>query len=53
MERRFEIRRREILDQARVAPEVVEGMLGRLVEFAQPFCGLLWRKEQKAQERTQ
>jgi SRSO17 transposase len=40
------------LPQARIPPEVLDGMPGRLVDFAEPFCGLLWRKEQKNHLKT-
>lgn len=45
MERRFEIRKREILHEAEIQPEVSEGMLKRLEHFAQPFVTSLGRPE--------
>ena len=45
MERRFEIRKREILQQADIKPEVTNGMLKRLEQFVQPFIASLGRPE--------
>jgi len=45
MERRFEIRKREILQQADIKPEVADGMLKRLEQFVQPFIASLGRPE--------
>jgi len=47
MERRFEIRKREILQQADIQPQVVHGMLKRLEQFAQPFIASFGRREPK------
>jgi SRSO17 transposase len=47
MERRFEIRKREILEQAQIQPQVAEGMLKRLTQFAQPFIASFGRREPK------
>lgn len=47
MERRFEERKRELLADCEVAPEVFQGVLGRLREFAQPFLDQLVRSEQR------
>ncbi len=52
MDRRFEVRKREIAAQAEVRPEVFEGMLGRLKEFAWPFVDLLGRRETKEHGQT-
>ena len=47
MEQRFEIRKREILKEADIKPAVVDGMLKRLEQFAQPFIVSLGRREPK------
>jgi SRSO17 transposase len=45
MERRFEIRKREILQEAQIKPQVARGMLKRLEQFAQPFIASFGRRE--------
>jgi SRSO17 transposase len=52
MERRFEIRKHKILQQAEINPQVFNGMLRRLEQFAQPFIGHLKRREQKEHAHT-
>ena len=47
MERRFEIRRRKILQEADIKQEVADGMLKRLEEFTAPFINSLGRREPK------
>jgi len=47
MERRFEVRKREILKEAEIKPQVAEGMLKRLEQFAQPFVDSFGRRESK------
>jgi hypothetical protein len=47
MERRFEIRKRELLAECEVDPAIFEGAAERLAEFAEPFLGWLGRREQK------
>ena len=47
MERRFEERRRQLLEQAELGPEVTQGMLERLREFAEPFAGSLPGRESR------
>lgn len=47
MERRFEIRKREILQEADIKPQVANGMLKRLEQFAQPFVASFGRREPK------
>jgi len=47
MERRFEIRKREILQEAEIKPQVANGMLKRLTQFAQPFIASFGRREPK------
>ncbi len=51
MERRFEIRKREILREADLQPGVSDGMLKRLDQFAQPFIASLGRREVKDNAR--
>jgi SRSO17 transposase len=48
MERRFEIRKQEILEEADIKPQVANGMLKRLEQFAQPFIASFGRREPKA-----
>ena len=45
MDRRFEARKREILDEAEIKPQVANGMLKRLEQFAEPFVASLGRRE--------
>jgi SRSO17 transposase len=45
MERRFEIRKQEILKEAEVKPQVSKGMLKRLEKFSEPFVANLKRSE--------
>jgi SRSO17 transposase len=47
MERRFEVRKQEILKQADIKPQVVNGMLKRLEQFAKPFIASFGRREPK------
>ena len=47
MEQRFEIRKHSILQEAEIKPQVLNGMLKRLEQFAQPFINSLRRREQK------
>jgi len=47
MDRRFEIRKHKILQEAEIKPQVFNGMLKRLEQFAQPFINSLRRREQK------
>ena len=52
MDRRFETRKRELLEDCQVSPEVFNGMLNRLEEFAEPFIECLGRVEQKEHAKT-
>ena len=52
MERRFDVRRREMLAECHVPPEVFEAMTERLEVFAQPFVDSLCRSEQKEHAQT-
>ena len=47
MDRRFELRKRQILKDAELKPELSTGMLGRLEAFAEPFAASLGRREMK------
>lgn len=47
MDRRFNDRLKEMLAQAEVAPELVDGFLSRLEAFAQPFSASLAQPEQQ------
>lgn len=47
MERRFEVRLRELLADAVVSPETFRGMLGRLERFVEPFAACLRTPEQQ------
>ena len=46
MDRRFDTRLKEMLAQAEVSPELIEGLLSRLETFAQPFTSSLRGSEQ-------
>ena len=52
MERRFQIRKRELLNECKVDSGEFEGALERLEEFAQPFLAWLTRREQRAYAET-
>lgn len=47
MERRFEVRKQEILDEAKIKPAVSNKMLERLEQFTDPFIQCLKRPEPK------
>jgi SRSO17 transposase len=47
MERRFEVRLRELMDEAVVEPDALAGMLERLERFVAPFAACLKRCEQR------
>jgi len=47
MERRFEVRLEELLNDAVMDPESLKGMLARLEMFVQPFAASLHRVEQR------
>jgi SRSO17 transposase len=46
MDRRYQARLREMLAQSEVAPELIDGFLGRLETFIQPFSASLRQPEQ-------
>jgi SRSO17 transposase len=47
MERRFELRKAELLADCQVHPAVFDGMIDRLDQFAEPFAARLRRPEQR------
>lgn len=47
MDRRFEARKRELLEDCQVSLEVFNGMLNRLEKFAEPYLQCLVRTGQK------
>ena len=47
MDRRFDARLREMLAQAEVVPELIDGFLGRLETFIHPFSASLGEPEQR------
>ena len=47
MNRRFEVRKQKILEEAEVKPQVSNGMLKRLKQFIEPFVAKLKRPEPK------
>ena len=47
MDRRFDTRLREMLAQAEVSPELIDGLLSRLETFVQPFAASLREPEQR------
>ncbi len=47
MERRYDARMREILEDTKLAPQVTRRMLNRLIEFSKPFVSTLGRVENR------
>jgi SRSO17 transposase len=47
MERRFEVRKQQILEETEIQPQVVQGMLKHLEQFIKPFISSLVRIEPK------
>ena len=47
MERRYELRLVQMLAQAEISPEVIQGLLGRLETFVEPFAASLDQPEQR------
>jgi SRSO17 transposase len=47
MERRYELRKQELLAQCQVEPKLLEGMVERLAKFAVPFLDYLPREKTK------
>jgi SRSO17 transposase len=52
MERRFELRKEELLADCQVSAAAISGMMGRLERFAEPFCACLRRPEQRQHAQT-
>lgn len=48
MERRYQVRLRELLDEAVVEPELTHGALARLERFVEPFAACLTRAKQRS-----
>ena len=46
MDRRFDTRLRDMLAQAEVSPELIDGLLSRLETFVHPFTASLREPEQ-------
>ncbi len=49
---RYRLRKQQLLDECEVPPEVFDGCLERLAEFARPFLDRLVRREQRDHART-
>src|ERR671917_327572 len=49
---RYRLRKQQLLDECEIPPEVFQGGLERLAEFAQPFAACLGRQEQRDHART-
>jgi SRSO17 transposase len=49
---RYRLRKQQLLDECEVPPEVFQGGLERLAEFARPFVECLRRREQRDHART-
>ena len=49
---RYRLRKQQLLDECEVSPEVFDGGLERLAEFARPFVECLVRREQRDHART-
>ena len=52
MERRFELRKEELLAGCQVSPEAFTGIIGRLEKFAEPFLASLPSRESQGHGRT-
>src|SRR3982751_3775442 len=49
---RYRVRKQQLLDECEVPPEVFQGGLERLADFARPFADCLGRREQRDHART-
>ena len=47
MERRFKLRKRQLLEDAKLKSELSKGMLDRLEAFVEPFAASLGRREMR------
>ena len=52
MERRYEIRKRQILQDTQIKPGVTKGMLKRLEQFTEPFAAAFVRRDSRANIQT-
>src|SRR6266702_3062757 len=52
MERRFQVRKEELLAGCQVSPEAFTGIIGRLEKFAEPFLASLPSRESQGHGRT-
>jgi SRSO17 transposase len=52
MAQRYEIRKREILQDTEIKPPVTDGMLKRLEQFAEPFVAAFVRRDSRANIQT-
>ena len=52
MERCFELRKEQLMEECEVSAAAFRGTLGRLERFVKPFAECLWRQEQKEHART-
>ena len=52
MERRFESRFEEMLTQAEVSVDLVNGLMKRVSDFAEPFAGSLSEPEQRRDRKS-
>src|SRR5438270_107424 len=49
---RYRLRKQQLLDECEVPPEVFQGGLERLADYARPFAECLGRREQRDHART-
>jgi SRSO17 transposase len=49
---RYELRKQQLLDECEIGPEVFDGGIERLTEFARPFAECLVRQEQRDHAQT-
>jgi SRSO17 transposase len=49
---RYRLRKQQLLDECEIVPDVFQGGIERLTEFALPFSACLVRKEQREHART-
>src|SRR4051812_36488510 len=52
MQRRFELRKQQLLAECDLGPETFDGILERLADFVQPFAACLVRDEQRRHAHT-
>jgi SRSO17 transposase len=49
---RYRLRKQQLLDECEIGPDVFQGGIERLAEFARPFAACLVREEQREHART-